>query len=380
MALGDISPFGSAVEFDTHCGVYISLLEARPGIFIVIYQGYNDEGWVKSFTCDADGNISPIIDSLQFDIRDTRGMSACLVGEGIVAVSYANTNDDLIVTTFSVTPEGHISDAIIDRLNTDLVSYGWTSIVNCGFNDVFACCHTTVDYDPQLVTFVIEPSGHTPGAYRDAYTYIPSYYGYSSLVRRDEHYYVALDNGSTNLVTVTTFRIDDDGSIDRPRIDQKELAAGYPSLRQIWQVDIPMFACIYNAEEIKGEIGTIGISRLGVIDGEFTNTFTFPEIDFKYPKVVHVGGSCYAICHTSSTNVGWVRTISISATGSIGDSFIDVESFGNISVCFPDIIHISGDTFLVAYADTTRHGQLRSCGIASTSGGPGLHLPLMGIG
>ncbi|GAJ15530.1 unnamed protein product, partial [marine sediment metagenome] len=82
------------------------------------------------------------------------------------------------------------------------------------------------------------------------------------------------------------------------------------------------------------------------------------------PSVVEVATGIYAIAFTRGFSNEWLVTVSIDASGNIGDTVIDSFNFytgaGSSShYCGkPSLIHITGDIYAIAYEDVERDGNL----------------------
>lgn len=103
-ALGDI---GAAVidsfEFDGDQGTYSHMIRVSGNAFSIVYCGPAADGWMKTITIDAAGNIGGApIDSFEFDaVKCERPWIIHVVGD-VYAISYIDTNDDGKLRTIGI--------------------------------------------------------------------------------------------------------------------------------------------------------------------------------------------------------------------------------------------------------------------------------------
>ena len=95
---------------------------------------------------------------------------------------------------------------------------------------------------------------------------------------------------------------------------------------------------------------------------EITNTVA--------PDMVHVSGDIFAIAYENASGNGAVVTIDITAAGVIGAGVIDLLEFDAVDGNDVKIIHVLGDIFAIAYRGPSSHGYLVTVEI-STAGAMG---------
>lgn len=92
----------------------------------------------------------------------------------------------------------------------------------------------------------------------------------------------------------------------------------------------------------------------------------FDPADGGYPDVVHISGDVYAIayCKKNAPRPGYIKTVSIDSAGEIG-SVLDTLEFDAGGGVNPSIIHISGDIYAIAYSGPDNDGWLATVEISS---------------
>jgi hypothetical protein len=100
------------------------------------------------------------------------------------------------------------------------------------------------------------------------------------------------------------------------------------------------------------------------------DTLMYEPTDIKKPDMVHVSGDIFAIAYENASGNGAVITIDITAAGAIGAAVIDSLEFDAVDGHEVKIIHVLGDIFAIAYRGPSSHGYLVTVEI-STAGAMG---------
>jgi hypothetical protein len=95
-----------------------------------------------------------------------------------------------------------------------------------------------------------------------------------------------------------------------------------------------------------------------MITKSWIDTLEFDPADCLYPRISSVDEEqIYAIAYQGTDNDGYIKTMSISADGTIGNAIIDSLEFDSADCqYFPTTLHIAGDYYLIAYAGTDTGG------------------------
>jgi len=119
---------------------------------------------------------------------------------------------------------------------------------------------------------------------------------------------------------------------------------------------ISIEAWIKPLENSEGFVGDIK----SVID-----TSGFGILDAYEPDMVHVSGDIYVIACRSTDNDGFLVTVRIASDGLTKKGYIDILEFAP-SYCYePDITHISGDVYAITYRGPDNDGFIKTVEIAS---------------
>lgn len=104
--------------------------------------------------------------------------------------------------------------------------------------------------------------------------------------------------------------------------------------------------------------------------GAAVDTFEFELTNIERPDIVHVSGDVFAIAFEDASGDGVVVTVDIDAAGEIGAAVIDTLKFDAVDGHEIKIIHVLGDIFAIAYRGVDSDGFLVTVEI-STAGAMG---------
>jgi len=165
--------------------------------------------------------------------------------------------------------------------------------------------------------------------------------------------------GPDNDGWLCTFTIDSLGNIGGI-IDTLEFDGADGFLPCIIHVTGNIFAIAYwqGIGTDDGIVATVNIDNLGNIGAAAIDTLTFDAVRGRYPDIIHVSGDIYAIAYRGPGDDGWLGTVTIDNLGNIGAGFIDTLEFDAVYGSAPSIIHISGDIYAIAYTGPDDDGWL----------------------
>ncbi len=124
-------------------------------------------------------------------------------------------------------------------------------------------------------------------------------------------------------------------------------------------------------EAINGVTTTITVTsnatgggEIGSIDKTVIDTFDFEGAFCNTPDMIHVSGNIYAIAFEGSGSDGFVRTVEIDLDGNITNSAIDTLEFDPDTCYFPNIIQVASNIYAIAYRGPGNDGFLKTVSIA----------------
>jgi len=134
-------------------------------------------------------------------------------------------------------------------------------------------------------------------------------------------------------------------------IDSLEFEADRSESTCILHVTGDVFAIAYwNQTLDDGILITVDIDAAGNI-GAVLDTFTFDAVRGRTPDIIHIAGDVYAIAYNGPPDNSHLCTITIDNAGNIGGATIDTWVFDAAATSGHDchIIHIFGDVYAIAY-------------------------------
>lgn len=117
-----------------------------------------------------------------------------------------------------------------------------------------------------------------------------------------------------------------------------------------------IYAIAYSGPNGDGFIRTVQIASDGQITNTIIDTFEFDNQAATDPDITHVTGDIFAIAYSDQANDGRVVTVQIDSAGQIANSTIDALEFDNDYCYEPDIIQVSSDVYAIAYAGNSFTG------------------------
>jgi len=121
----------------------------------------------------------------------------------------------------------------------------------------------------------------------------------------------------------------------------------------------------YTGSAYIGSITTVDVATTGQITDTVIDTLEFDTDNGQYPNIIHISGDVYAIAYTSESSTGFLKTVEVASDGQITDTVIDTLEFDRFAGLHPNIIHISGHVYAIAYTGKGDDGFLKTVEIAT---------------
>jgi len=168
------------------------------------------------------------------------------------------------------------------------------------------------------------------------------------------------DDGILKTVTIAA-----SGQITDAVIDTLEFDTLNGQTPSIIQISGDVYAIAYAGDRNDGFLKTVTIAASGQITDVVIDTLEFDTLNGETPDIVQVSGDVYAIAYAGDRNDGFLKTVTIAANGQITDAVIDTLEFDTRNGQTPDIIRISGGIYAIAYAGDKNDGFLKTVEIAA---------------
>ena len=144
------------------------------------------------------------------------------------------------------------------------------------------------------------------------------------------------------------------GQIQQSLIDSLEFDPVFGLEPDLIKVGPGVYAVAYTGDLGPGYVSTFFLQDDGSLANSLIDTFNF-DADFAFPvKIIEVGPGVYAIAYTGVDEHGQVVTVSIDANGNIGGSTIDSLEFLADQTFITDLIQVGPSTYAIAYTGPIR--------------------------
>ena len=311
------STVNDTLEFDTLKGKTPDIIPISGDIYAIAYAGDGDDGFLKTVQIASSGNITDtVIDTLEFDILKGMTPDIIRVSGDVYAIAYAGDGDDGFLTTVKINPNGNIPEQI-DTLEFDILKGKTPNIIPIS-GDIYAIAYAGDGDDGFL----------------------------------------------------TTVQIANDGQITDAVIDTLEFDTDKGKTPNIINISGDVYAIVYDGkEETKSEgfLKTVEISAGGTITNGVIDTLLFDISGGKTPDIIPVSGDVYAIAYAGDGDDGFLKTVVITDDGNILETVTNIPEFDTLKGMNPDIIHISGDIYAIAYAGDGDDGFLKTVDLVAGS-------------
>ena len=177
--------------------------------------------------------------------------------------------------------------------------------------------------------------------------------------------YVIAYTGDTDDGFLKTVQIAGSGEIGNEEIDSFEFDVVKGKTPDIIPISGDVYAIAYAEDGDDGRLITLTIANDGQITEAIIDSVEFDNAKGKTPNIIHISGNVYAIAYAGDGDDGWLITGTITAAGQITDTLIDSLEFDPVKGKTPNIIPISGNVYAIAYAGDLDDGFLITVTIAT---------------
>jgi hypothetical protein len=271
-----------------------------------------------------------------------------------------------VTITANVTPSvvGEIADAVIDTFDFDNTNCHSPNIVNIAGN-IYAVAYEGPVGDGFVRTLTIAPDGNITNSAIDTLEFDTSDGLFPVIIQISGNIYAIAYQGTGDDGFLKTVSIDSVGNIGDTAIDTLEFDTGNGREPDILNVSGNVYAIVYRGDGNDGFIITVSIAANGDIASSVIDTLEYDTSDGFEPDIIQVSGNIFAIAYRGSGSDGFIKTVSIAANGDIANSVIDTLEYDTSDGYSPDIIHVSGDTYAVAYEGSGSDSFLATMTISS---------------
>jgi len=150
---GTIGSVIDTLEYDKELSRDPDIIKVSEDVFAIVYRGPGVDGFLKTVDITSDGTIGTVIDTLEFDTIAGLTPNIINVSDNIFVIVYQGPDTDGFLKTVSIMRDGTIG-SVIDTLEFD-VNFGLNPDIINVYGKVFAISYQGADSDGVLKTFII---------------------------------------------------------------------------------------------------------------------------------------------------------------------------------------------------------------------------------
>jgi prepilin-type N-terminal cleavage/methylation domain-containing protein len=353
-------------SLNTYTGLLSGTLDQCPGSYAIGVQ-------VQDSTLAADGG--PTLDAKTFSLQVTSGLTVSRAGGSGTRIFWDSSLhqetftaagerfDDIAWSLDTGGATGFVvisssSDTGVVKKNGSTIAGSYTFTLTA----TDALCPANTDHIVLSVT-VTGSGGGAPGDIAGIVDVLEfdSQSGLEpEIIKIADEIFAIAYSGADSDGWLKTIRIADDGSIVDPQIDTFRFAPQFGDFPRIIPVSGDIYAVVYQGANDDGWLQTVQITADGQIGNSAIDFLEFDDKQATAPDIVNVSGNYFAISYQGDKDDGWLKTVEITADGRISDTPVDSLEFDAKDGKAPDILHIAGDVFAIAYSGGGKDGQLKT--------------------
>ncbi len=339
-------------------------------VYAIAYETSSDSnGWLKTVDIDESGNIGSVIDSFEFDSGTGEDPEIIHVIGDVYAIFYRSGGSDGWLRTVEISADGTIAGEL-DNMEYDSSQLYEPSVVRVA-SDIYAVAYRGNSDEGRLRTIEISSDGTIVGQ-ADSYQFES---GSSEAFDPDivhvtgNTYAIAFRRDSTDEGIIETVDIDASGNIGSV-IDSfvyETEGSTYESYENdMVRVSDGIFAIAYRRNgDDDGWLKTVDIDASGNI-GNVIDIFEFDDSSCNNPDIRHMIGDYFMIAYSGAGSDGWLKILQIDDKGEINDKTMTSLEFVAGDVSDPAIINISDEAYAIAYRNgADGDGRISTIGAAS---------------
>ncbi len=365
MANGDISAVIDSLEFDTDRGQEPYIVHVSGNVFVVVYVGVDFHGWMVTFTVDPSGIIGDaVIDSFEFDGAVSLTPRILKVSGDTFVIVYDATGSFTKLVTIDVDSSGNIAAAVTDTLSVASSSTSVPRIIPV-VGDIYAVVHRNGTNGGEAFTVDIDTSGNIGAAAIDSLEF-DSVGHYPEIINVSGTMFAVVYQGPGSDGWLATFNIAADGTIDNAVTDTREFDTLFGLIPRILNVSGDVYFITYTSDPPNLIIAkSLTINSAGTIS-TVIDSLTLEGTTGTYPAPTLVSGNVYAVVYKGQNDDGFVKTFTISSAGSFSAVLGTLEVDADNLDIYPGIITVPGSTIVcVVYGDIDLDGLAKTFAVGS---------------
>jgi hypothetical protein len=356
------------VDFSNDFGYNPHIIEFKNFVYAIAHIEQGHAGMLKTVYIGPEGGDirDEIYDStLEFEpiVNNVEKPRITHVYDNTFAIAYSSANNDNgYLTSVYIKDNGTIGQTRNDSINFDSDSCYEPDVIN--ISGEFCAVVYGCNNDSGIIkTFQISDNGDTINIV-DSYEFVLDGCRESEIIHISGNVYAVAYRGNNDEGILETFEISDNGVITKSSIDTS-IFVSVPdecfTPRIINTTGIDIYAIVYSsASGAEGILHTIKIETDGTItDNLYNNNLIFDNGRCYDPAISHFEDNEYLIVYEGSGQEGYYTGVEILTNGTINGTSSNNVQFNPepppSNGQEPDIIHIYGTIFAVAFRNQSPH-------------------------
>ncbi|MDD5288984.1 MAG: hypothetical protein PHY28_07755 [Dehalococcoidales bacterium] len=268
----------------------------------------------------------------------------------------------------TVIKDTYAADAGVEHCVWSLIDTGLAGTLTLGVPYTYPLPNQVNSITPSITVTKTQEAGGVIGEITDtiidSFEFDPSNTLNPKIIHISGTVYAIAYTGPGNDGWLQTVNIAVNGNINQTALSTYEFDASNGVTPDIIHISGTVYAIAYTGQGSDGWLVTVNIADNGTITQSDISTYEFDTSNCIDPEIIPISGNIYAIAYTGSGNDGFLKTVTIAANGTITQSTISTYEFDASNGVNPDIIHISGNVYAIAYQGTSSDGFLITVTIA----------------
>jgi hypothetical protein len=297
----------------------------------------------------------------EWDTDTGRFMDAIRLGTSeYYLIAYQGESSDGYLRTIRVSNnKGTIQQSLIDTWEHDDTDGGYDSIMHVA-DDVYAITYRDATRVTVFTVNVDDANGDITNSAID--TQLLTYSGYEcNMVHVNDNIYAVAYRNTSTVGWIETISIDSSGNIGNNVIDSLKFNGTNGYFPKMIMIDSDTVAIVYQGSSTDGYLRTYNISSIGDITNTRADEWRFDggtTGNGGTPNIIHINGNVYAIAYEDYDGDGQIKTLTIDNTGKITKSWIDTLEFDTADAGYQSFFHAANNVYGVSYQGTSADGYL----------------------
>ena len=363
----------TSIFFNTETGSSISepkLIHVGNNNYAIVARNPDDDGEVRTIEIQNDGTFNIIahfdgnyIDKFVYDGYDSWRPDVIHINGNIYAVAYRGRDGKGALITMDIDANGIIKEELVGKYYFEGTSCYEPKIISLT-GDYYVIVYRGLNDDGFAIVVEIATDGTINNSVIKSYEFDPvdCYRPAISHLNGDTFFIAYTHNNEGYLKTINVTSLPDIYELHVSRYTIFSFIE--PDIINVFN---DVYAIVSQGLDGDGYLRTLKISNTGDISNSIIDVLEFDTLDGRDNKIINVVGNIFAIIYRGPNNHGYIKMVEIMNDGDIkNDKILDTLEFDSLIGYEPDIIHISGDIYAIAYRGPSNHGFVKTVEILNT--------------